>query len=165
VLGIGTAIALVVFAAYPTMPPRLMPPGVKTVDTASTIGGLWSYNHGVIEHIADPYAAMPSLHIVWSGWIAYVLSRRVEGQSRWRWAFWVYPVLTGFTIIATGVHWVLDLAGGAVVLAIAITLANLIRRRQQSRRPDRDQWPGERGANRSTQVDSTESLGDTATFG
>ena len=128
VLAIGTAIGLVVFAFYPTMPPRLMPPPVKTVDTASVIGGLWNYNHGGLEHIADPYAAMPSLHIVWSGWVAYVFFSSFGLSSKWRYLFWLYPVFTGFTIIATGVHWSLDLVGGAIVLAISIYLAKAIER-------------------------------------
>jgi membrane-associated phospholipid phosphatase len=127
VLAIGTAIALVGFALYATMPPRLMPPSVKTIDTLAVVGGLWSYNHGVLEHISDPYAAMPSLHVVWSSWVAYALTLRMQA-SRWRWLFWLYPVFTSFVIIATGTHWVLDLAGGAVVFAIAVWAAKRVDR-------------------------------------
>lgn len=127
VLAIGTAIALVGFALYATMPPRLMPPSVKTIDTLDAVGGLWSYNHGVLEHISDPFAAMPSLHVVWASWVAYALTLRMH-SSRWRWLFWLYPAITSFVIIATGTHWTLDLAGGALVFAIAVWAAKRVDR-------------------------------------
>lgn len=141
VLAAGTAIGLIVFAAYPTMPPRLMPPGIKTIDTLSAVGGLWSYNHGVLEHITDPYAAMPSLHIVWASWVAYALRAGRPAISRWRNLFWLYPVITGVTIIATGVHWTLDLAGGAVVFGMALVVVNLIEARLAQRRSARSERP------------------------
>jgi membrane-associated phospholipid phosphatase len=152
VLAIGTSLALVVFALYPTMPPRLMPPGVKTVDTNEVIGGLWSYNHGVIEHIADPYAAMPSLHIVWSSWVAYALWSNQPANRRWRWLIWIYPFFTGFAILATGVHWTLDLVGGAVVFGVSLLLTrareNALRRRRERRAAQ------ERAGNSSSDIDS-----------
>lgn len=130
VLCLGTAIGLACFALYPTMPPRLMPPGIKTQDTMDTVGSLWSYNHGVLEHISDPYAAMPSLHILWSSWVAYVLwswlGRR--GAQRARWLAWLYPVFTGLVVVVTGTHWVLDLAGGAALFAAAVGAAKAIDR-------------------------------------
>src|ERR1700742_1548448 len=58
VLFVLTMAAVGIFALYPAEPPRLLKlPGnshTVTVDTLSKIGGLWSYNHGVIEHISDP---------------------------------------------------------------------------------------------------------------
>ncbi|HEX3907198.1 MAG TPA: phosphatase PAP2 family protein [Mycobacteriales bacterium] len=150
VLAIGTAMALVVFAVYPTMPPRLMPPGVKTVDTNEVIGGLWSYNHGVIEHISDPYAALPSLHIVWSSWVAYALWSNLPASRRWRWVFWIYPVFTGYAIIATGVHWTLDLVGGAVVFVVALLLTKWLERGLARRR----RRQAGAGANSSSDIDS-----------
>jgi membrane-associated phospholipid phosphatase len=136
VLMTGTAIGLVCFLLFPAMPPRLMPPGVKTQDTMDTIGSLWSYNHGVLEHISDPFAPMPSLHIVWSSWVAYVLWFHLRRSRRtWvRWTPWLYPVLTGLVVIVTGTHWVIDLAGGAVTFAAAVGVARLLDRWQAGRR-------------------------------
>ena len=126
VLMAGTAIGLVCFALFPAMPPRLMPPGIKTQDTMDTVGGLWSYNHGVLEHISDPFAPMPSLHLVWSSWVAYVLWMRTRHSSRWwvRWSPWLYPIVTGLVVIVTGTHWVIDLFGGVAVFALAAALAS-----------------------------------------
>jgi hypothetical protein len=126
VLMSGTAIGLICFALYPAMPPRLMPAGIKTQDTMDTVGSLWSYNHGVLEHISDPFAPMPSLHIVWSSWVAYViwLTLRRRTTNRWlRLSPWLYPVFTGLVVIVTGTHWVIDLFGGAVVFALAVAFA------------------------------------------
>ena len=136
VLMTGTAIGLVCFALYPAMPPRLMPAGIKTQDTMDTVGSLWSYNHGVLEHISDPFAPMPSLHIVWASWVAYVLWLRLRRSPRraLHWLPWLYPVLTGLIVIVTGTHWVIDLAGGAVVFALAVGVATGIDRLLAKRR-------------------------------
>jgi hypothetical protein len=136
VLMAGTAIGLLCFALFPAMPPRLMPPGIKTQDTMDTVGGLWSYNHGVLEHISDPFAPMPSLHIVWSSWVAYVIWLHLRGRRRaLRMLPWLYPLFTGLVVIVTGTHWVIDLVGGAVVFALAVAAARgldrLIDRRRE----------------------------------
>lgn len=128
VLMTGTAIGLVCFALFPAMPPRLMPAGVKTQDTMDTVGSLWSYNHGVLEHISDPFAPMPSLHLVWASWVAYVIWMYTRSaQRRWlRPLPWLYPVLTGIVVIVTGTHWVIDLFGGVAVFALALVVAKAL---------------------------------------
>jgi len=115
VLALATGVALACFALFPTLPPRLLPSPYGYVDTLHVVGGLWSYNSGVLEHISDPYAALPSLHIVWAGWCALVLWRLL----RRHWTRWIavgYPFLTAFAVIVTGNHWILDLVAGASVL-------------------------------------------------
>jgi hypothetical protein len=140
VLMTGTAIGLLCFTLFPAMPPRLMPAGIKTQDTMDTVGSLWSYNHGVLEHISDPFAPMPSLHLVWSSWVAYVLWLHTRRSSRrvLRWAPWLYPLLTGLVVIVTGTHWVIDLFGGVAVFGVAVAVARavdaLLARRRTARR-------------------------------
>jgi hypothetical protein len=117
-LAVVTALALVGFALYPTMPPRLLPARFGYQDTMATVGGLWSYNHGVIEHIADPYAAMPSLHIGWATWCAVSLALVL--RRRWqRVLLAAYPAFTAVTVLATGTHWLLDLVAGEALLAVS----------------------------------------------
>jgi membrane-associated phospholipid phosphatase len=119
-LWVTTAAAVVGFAAYPTMPPRMLPRSYGFVDTLSRVGGLWSYDHGVLEHISDPLAAFPSLHIGWSCWCAaaVVSARRGAGSdSRLWWLVWAYPVVTGITVMVTGNHYLLDLLAGAACFA------------------------------------------------
>jgi hypothetical protein len=67
--------------------------------------------------VSNQFAAMPSLHIGWSLWAGitlFMLSRR----------WWLrtlglaYPCVTFFVIIGTANHFVLDAAGGIVVLVL-----------------------------------------------
>jgi membrane-associated phospholipid phosphatase len=120
ILGFTTATAVAIFALYPTAPPRLTP-GTGLQDTLATVGGLWSYNHGVVEHITDPYAAMPSLHLGWSTWVALTLASTVGADwACWkRWLFALYPAAVAVIVVATGTHWFLDtIAGSAVAVGV-----------------------------------------------
>lgn len=117
-LAVITALALIGFALYPTMPPRLLPSRFGYQDTMATVGGLWSYNRGVIEHIADPYAAMPSLHIGWATWCAVAVGLVLRGRWR-RLLLAAYPLLTAVTVLVTGAHWLLDLVAGEALVAVS----------------------------------------------
>ncbi len=115
VLLLATAVGVAVFATYPVAPPRLVPGG--TVDTLAVVGGLWSYDHGVLERISDPFAALPSLHLAWATWCALAL--RHLGGRRWGRAGAAHVLLTLVAVLVTGNHWYLDaVAGAALVLLI-----------------------------------------------
>lgn len=134
VLAVATFLALGVFALYPVAPPRLMPAALATVDTLQTVGGVWSYDHGVLEHISDPYAAMPSLHVGWATWVALV-AWRLAGTTRrpalWRALGTAHLALTLVAVVVTGVHWYLDaVAGAALVLAVGAAQQRLSGRRR-----------------------------------
>lgn len=126
-LAATTALALIGFAAYPLMPPRLMPASYGFVDTLRTVGGLWNFDSGTMQKLSNQYAAMPSLHFAWSTWCALVLW---PGLRRpWSRALAaLYPAATLFAIVVTANHYVLDAAGGALVLASGYFLGSLITR-------------------------------------
>lgn len=127
VLAVATFVAVGVFALYPVAPPRLMPPPLRTVDTLETVGGVWSYDHGVLEHISDPYAAMPSLHLGWATWCAVVAWR--TGRTRWRVLGAAHVVATAVVVVVTGTHFYLDaVAGTLLVLAVAGAQSALLSR-------------------------------------
>lgn len=137
VLVLSTAVAVCVFALYPTMPPRLLPPPYGTVDSLRVFGGLWTYNGGSLEKIADPFAAMPSLHLVWAGWCGAV-GWTVLKRPLLRALAVLYPCVTTYVVIATGNHFVLDTVAGLLVLAIGwaavvypARLLDALRRRQR----------------------------------
>ncbi len=116
-LAATTALALIGFAAYPLMPPRLLPASYGFVDTLRVYGGLWSFESGPVAHLSNQYAAMPSLHFAWSSWSALVLFPIL--RRPWSKALAaLYPVATLFAIVVTANHYVLDAAGGAVVLTV-----------------------------------------------
>jgi PAP2 superfamily len=139
-LAITTALALIGFALYPLMPPRLLdycgPYGAcrhyRFVDTLRAIGGLWNFDSGAMQKISNQYAAMPSLHCAWAGWCAFVLW---PGLKRWwsRALVLVYPAITVFCIVVTANHYFLDAAGGAATLAVGYVLARVLTRYT---------WPG-----------------------
>jgi hypothetical protein len=153
-LAFTTALALIGFATFPLMPPRLLPPGYGFVDTLRVVGGLWSFDSGAMQKVSNQYAAMPSLHFAWSAWSALVLYPAMKhGWSRALTAS--YPVLTLFAIVVTGNHFVLDAVGGAVVLGAGFLLGReLTRRLEQRVRPvDDDRVAAVVGGSRTGEVD------------
>lgn len=117
-----TALALIGFALYPLMPPRLLPASYSYVDTLREIGGLWSFDSGAMAEISNQYAAMPSLHCGWALWVSFVL----WPVARAPWAkllVALYPLITVFCIVVTANHYYLDAVGGLVVFAAGYGMA------------------------------------------
>ena len=127
-LACTTALALVGFATFPLMPPRLLPASYGYVDTLVTHGGLWSFDSGAMKAVSNQYAAMPSLHFGWSTWCTLVLLPAV--RRPWLRALVVaYPVATLFAIVVTANHYWLDAVGGALVLGLGYLLGSAWDRR------------------------------------
>jgi len=114
-LAVTTALALIGFATFPLMPPRLLPHSYGFIDTLKDYGGLWSFDSGTMQKISNQYAAMPSLHFGWSTWCAMVLVPTLK-RPWLRALAWAYPGLTLFAIVVTGNHYWIDALGGAVIL-------------------------------------------------
>jgi hypothetical protein len=127
VLAITTALALIGFAFFPLLPPRLLPPSFHIVDTLRTVGGFWSFDSGPMNAVSNQYAAMPSLHFAWALWCAMALAPAVRHRAG-RALVWCYPVLTLLCIVVTGNHYLVDALGGAVTLAVGYAGARLIAR-------------------------------------
>ena len=138
-LAATTMAALVGFAFFPLMPPRLLSACEPQssygacridhdyVDTLVDPGGLWSFETDTMESISNQYAAMPSLHIAWSTWCAvglYPVLRR-----RWaRLSIAAYPFVTLFAIIVTANHYWIDAIGGLAALTIGLVVARPLSR-------------------------------------
>ena len=117
VLAATTGLALVGYALFPLMPPRLLPASFGYVDTLRAYGSPWSFDSNAVSRLSNQYAAMPSLHFAWAVWSTGVLVHVV--RHVWAKVLAVaYPVLTLFAIVVTANHFVLDAAGGAAVLAL-----------------------------------------------
>ena len=125
-LALTTGLALIGFAFFPLMPPRLLPAEHGFVDTLAEIGGLWSFDSGTMKSISNQYAAMPSLHFAWAAWSTLVLWPATTGRLGWRALLGAYPVATMFAIIVTANHFWLDAVGGALVLLAGYALASLV---------------------------------------
>lgn len=116
-LVLGTLAALVVYATWPLAPPRFALPG--TIDSVMLRPVIWDSGRGV-EGLINELAAMPSLHVGWAVWVAYVVGRATE--HRWRHLAWLYPALTTLVVVATANHYLLDAVGGAVVVLVPLKL-------------------------------------------
>jgi membrane-associated phospholipid phosphatase len=114
--------AVSLFFLLPTAPPRM-------ILTSGVVD--FNYLHGaraaILENgiLANPFAAMPSLHFGYALFIALAVYMLV--QRRWlRVAAFGYPLLVLVAIVATGNHFIVDAIGGAlVVLAAYLFAANL----------------------------------------
>ena len=130
-LAATTALALIGFATFPLMPPRLLPETFGYVDTLKDFGGLWSFDSGAMQKVSNQYAAMPSLHFGWSTWCAIVLVPTL--QRRWlKVLAAAYPMLTLFAIVVTANHYWLDAAGGALILALGYAFGTWWARRSSA---------------------------------
>jgi membrane-associated phospholipid phosphatase len=138
-LAICTGLALIGFAFFPVLPPRLLPfAEYHIVDTLRVVGGLWDFSSGPANEVSNQYAAMPSLHTAWSTWCAVAVASAC--RSRWtKVAVFVYPALTIFCIVVTGNHYFADAIAGLLALAIGYGGALLVTDRlpRVRRRPDR----------------------------
>jgi len=121
-LAISTGIALVCFGAFPVMPPRLVP-SLGFVDTLQRVGGLWSFRTPAIERISDPFAALPSLHLVWATWCALAVYPAVAHRGWLRRAVVAYPMVTAAVVIVTANHYLLDAVTGVLVTAAGLACA------------------------------------------
>jgi len=121
-LGIATGLALIGFAFFPLLPPRLMPGSYGFVDTLAKDPAFWSFNSGAVSKISNQFAAMPSVHCAWALWCACALVPRVKHL----WAkvlAVVYPITTVTVIVVTANHYLLDAVGGFFVLGVGYLLA------------------------------------------
>ncbi len=124
-LVIGSAIGLVAYVLIPTAPPRLMGAGYVDALAQSATYGWWSGHASApagLGGLTNELAAMPSLHVGWTVWVAWAMWRYVKRTGH------VLSVLyvagTTLVVVATGNHWLLDAIMGAVVVAIGIVAAS-----------------------------------------
>jgi hypothetical protein len=131
-LGMTTALALIGYFLFPLAPPRMEVchhggPDCF-VDTLDKIGGLWSYHSSAAKAIANPFAAMPSLHFGWALWCGTLLWSFARHPIV-RTLSVIYPILTLLAIVVTANHYWLDAAGGAVIFLTASQVLGMLRRR------------------------------------
>lgn len=123
-IGFATLLALAGFWLYPLAPPRLMPT-LGFIDTVHGVQDFSQPDYGTLTDVTNQYAAMPSLHFGWSLWCGVVIA--VLARRWWTKALGLlHPLLTGSAIVVTANHWVLDAAGGAVVVGAGFALTYLL---------------------------------------
>ena len=146
-LGLMFGLAVLGFWLYPLMPPRVMPPKYGFVDTAAEYYNFGPQvrvrfdahdqpTHEAAEQFGNLYAAMPSFHVGWSTWAVLAIWPLV--RRRWVKGLLVaYPLTILFCITVTANHWLLDAAGGWIVLGLGYAGASVIGAALAARRSGR----------------------------
>jgi hypothetical protein len=121
-LALASLLAVAGYALFPTAPPRLAGLGITDTVSAATPVNLDS---SLVSSLYNPYAAVPSMHIGFSLVVAVAVVRlarhrlvRIVGA--------LYPVFVLFMIVATGNHFFVDAAAGALAAAVAAVAAPLL---------------------------------------
>jgi len=111
-------IGFIVFWRFPVAPPRMLDGFTDVVASTHAFG---SWHTGPLASQANQLAAMPSLHMAWAAWCGLALWR--ISARRWvRALALLYPAMTTLAVLATGNHFVLDIVGGLLALALAVWL-------------------------------------------
>jgi len=124
VLVTTTLLALVGFWLFPVAPPRFFP-NLGFVDTVVRDRTWGSWGNGTMNEISNQYAAMPSLHVSWSIWVAALV---ILCSHRW----WVrvlaagYPLLVTAVVLGTANHWILDAVAGVAAVALAVAICAML---------------------------------------
>jgi len=107
---LANVIGLFFYVAYPTAPPRLL-----------ALGFVDAHRDGLVSLVANPYAAMPSLHAADSLIVGIVLATLCRNTfAKIFWSIW--PAWVWFAVMATGNHFWLDCVAGAAVALIAMSI-------------------------------------------
>jgi hypothetical protein len=122
---VAMGIALVLYAAYPTAPPRFMPEWGFS-DSVASFTGLTAQDSGA-NALYNPFAAVPSMHVAFALMLAgpmVHMARRTWAKAAWL----TYPWVVTFVVVATANHWWFDAFSGAVVAGVAALAAMLFAR-------------------------------------
>ena len=111
---LANVIGLVGYAAWPTAPPRML--GLGFAD---------SHRDGLVQLVANPYAAMPSLHAADAlivGLVLFSVCRAWWAKALWLlWPLWVW-----FSVMATGNHFWLDCVAGIAVAIVSMAAVHSV---------------------------------------
>ena len=107
---LANVIGLAGYAIVPTAPPWMFP-GLFTDGV--------NHSTGLVNTLANPYAAMPSLHAADALIVGIVLFKAC--RHWWAKALWAaWPAWVWFCVLATANHYVLDVAAGILVGLVAL---------------------------------------------
>lgn len=110
------------YVLQPVAPPRHA--GVGIVDTISA-QTFFDLDGAFARAFYNPVAAMPSLHVGMAPVAAWALWRLTPWRVT-RALGLIYPIVVGLTVVVTGNHYLLDIAGGLAVVLPAAAIARVL---------------------------------------
>jgi membrane-associated phospholipid phosphatase len=116
-------IAVPIFAIFPVAPPRLA--GLGLADTVSQQAGVALTGHSTMFY--NPFAAVPSLHVGFAAAISVALGFAL--RRRWAKALaLLWGPLVSVSVVATGNHYMFDIAAGLAVTGVGFAAGLLASR-------------------------------------
>lgn len=115
---ISGAIGVTLFALFPVAPPRLADPAL--VDTVEQFSG--TYRAFQPSSVTNVFAAFPSLHVGWNLLMGIVLFKVAHRMSLRAFGL-LMPLLMASAVVLTANHFIIDVVGGALTIAIALAIA------------------------------------------
>ena len=123
-------LSIPVYAAFPVAPPRLA--GMDLVDTISSQTG-FAMDSNLTTSFYNELAAVPSLHVGFAVVVGIAVAAAVRHPVVKAVAFLWGPVI-GLAVVATGNHFVFDIAAGLVASALGYGVGTAVAR-AGTRRP------------------------------
>ncbi|MFM8828777.1 MAG: phosphatase PAP2 family protein [Actinomycetota bacterium] len=118
------------YSLQPVAPPRMIPE-VGVSDTVSE--GFIPMDNRIVRSFYNPYAAMPSLHVGMAPAVAWAVWSSSTSPAV-RAAAVAYPPAVAAIVVATGQHFIADIAGGIAVVLPAWAIARRITRARRTTR-------------------------------
>ena len=115
-------ISLPVYALFPVAPPRLADIGL--VDTITSQTGV-ALDSKLTTAFYNQYAAVPSLHAGFAVAVSAALAAAATRRA-WRVAAWVWGPTVCLAVVATGNHFVTDIAAGIVITVLGYALGRAV---------------------------------------
>ena len=117
-------LSIPIYAAFPVAPPRLADSGL--VDTITTQTGV-SLDSSLTTSFYNELAAVPSLHVGFAVIIGMAVAAAARNPVvKFAWLLWG-PVI-GLAVMATGNHYVFDIAAGVVAAGLGYLLGAAVAR-------------------------------------
>lgn len=112
---VSAAIGFLFFAFFPVAPPRLADP--ELVDTVT----LYSHSYRALQPpgLTNQFAAFPSLHFGWNVLVGVAIWKATSNKAL-RLAAVAQAAIMGAAVVLTANHFIIDVAGGFVVVLVGL---------------------------------------------
>jgi membrane-associated phospholipid phosphatase len=117
-------LSIPIYAAFPVAPPRLADSGL--VDTITTQTGL-ALDSSLTTSFYNELAAVPSLHVGFAVVVGIVVAAAIRHPAL-KVLAWLWGPAIGLAVVATGNHYVFDIAAGVVAAALCYALGAAVAR-------------------------------------
>jgi membrane-associated phospholipid phosphatase len=124
-------IAMPIYALFPVAPPRLAHVGL--IDTITQGGGV-RLDSALTTSFYNPLAAVPSLHAGFALAVGVALAASVTSPWLKALALSWAPII-GLAVVATGNHFLFDIAAGVAVTVVGYVVGNAVDRKLAGHRP------------------------------